>query len=65
MELFTLRNQSFDVLRPQKETREEFINRCMREVVKVWPDGWMRLEDLHKEYEKRLVFFIFSKISLF
>lgn len=53
-EMFDMRKQSFNVIKPRKETLDEFVNRYFKErVVKVWPDGWMKLEELQKEYEKR------------
>lgn len=53
-EMIDMRKQSFNVIKPRKETLDEFVNRYFKErVVKAWPDGWMKLEELHKEYEKR------------
>lgn len=37
---------------------EDFVSRYLKEhVVKIWPDGWMKLEDLQKQYEKKLEIF--------
>lgn len=58
-----MRKQSFNVIKPRKETLDEFVNRYFKErVVKVWPDGWMKLEELHKEYEKRLVLLMATRL---
>lgn len=54
MDLISTRRQSFDVIQPRKETLEEFVNRYLRDyTLKLWPEGWMRLEELHKEFDKR------------
>lgn len=53
-QLFVQRRQSFFVIKPRKETLEEFVHKYVREhVVPVWPDGFMRLEELVREFEKR------------
>lgn len=53
-QLFAQRRQSFFVIKPRKESLEEFVHKYVREhVVPVWPDGFMRLEELVREFEKR------------
>lgn len=48
--------QLYGLVKTGKETIEEFVNRYLREkVLKIWPDGWMKIEELLKEYEKRFV----------
>lgn len=50
----SIRKQSFVILRPRKETEEEFIQSYLREhVVNLWPSGWIRFEDLQKELDRR------------
>lgn len=52
--MISTRRISYDVLQPRKETMDEFVNRYLRDnVLRLWPDGWMKLEELHKEFDKR------------
>lgn len=54
VDTISTRRQSYDVLLPRKESMDEFVNRYLRDnVLRLWPDGWMKLEELHKEFEKR------------
>lgn len=42
------------LLRAKKETSEEFRTRYLKEnVVPIWPEGWIKLEDFHKELERK------------
>lgn len=53
-EVINSRKQSHAVIKPRRESVEEFVNRYLREhVVKIWPDGWMKVEELLKEFDKR------------
>lgn len=53
-DIATIRKQSFHILRPRKETEEEFINNYLKKyVVPLWPAGWMKFEDLQKELDRR------------
>lgn len=48
------RRTSFLNMKPRKEKMDEFVHRFIREnVLKVWPDGYMRLDELIREYERR------------
>lgn len=52
-ELFAQRRQSYHVIKPRKETLDEFVHKYVREfVVGVWPDGFMRMEELVREFER-------------
>ncbi|XP_039441959.1 yemanuclein isoform X2 [Culex pipiens pallens] len=49
-----IRKQSFHILRPRKETEEEYVQSYLKKsVVPLWPSGWMRFEDLQKELDRR------------
>lgn len=54
-EIINSRRQSYAVIKPRRETIEDFVNRYLKEhVLKIWPNGWMKLEELIKEeYDKR------------
>lgn len=55
-EVINSRKQSYAVIKPRRETIDDFVSRYLREnVLKIWPDGWMKMEELLKEYDKRLV----------
>lgn len=52
-EVFETRRHSYEVIKPRKETLDEFVQRYVREhVLKIWPDGYVRMEDLVREFEK-------------
>ncbi|XP_055627238.1 yemanuclein isoform X2 [Toxorhynchites rutilus septentrionalis] len=49
-----IRKQSFHILRPRKETEEEYIHSYLKKyVVPLWPSGWIKFEDLQKELDRR------------
>ncbi|XP_001661544.2 yemanuclein isoform X2 [Aedes aegypti] len=53
-EIASIRKQSFNILRPRKETEAEFIQSYLQKnVVPLWPSGWMKFEDLQKELDRR------------
>uniref|UniRef100_A0A182Q1U9 Ubinuclein middle domain-containing protein n=1 Tax=Anopheles farauti TaxID=69004 RepID=A0A182Q1U9_9DIPT len=53
-ELHQNRVQVFGLMRPRNQTEDEFLAQFMRDkVVPLWPKGWMRYEDLHKELDRR------------
>ncbi|XP_055380993.1 yemanuclein [Condylostylus longicornis] len=53
-DLYQTRWTSYTVLRTRKEKFEDFVNSYLRDkVVPIWPNGWMKLEELQKELEKR------------
>jgi ubinuclein len=38
----------------QNETEDNFLKKTFREkVVPLWPEGWMKIEDLHREIERK------------
>lgn len=57
-EIVNSRKQSYAVIKPRRETIDDFVNRYLREhVLKIWPEGWMKLEELQKEeHDKRFEF---------
>ncbi|XP_037028734.1 yemanuclein isoform X2 [Bradysia coprophila] len=55
-EVINSRKQSYTVIKPRRESVEDFVNRYLREyVLKIWPDGWMKIDELLKEFDKRQV----------
>lgn len=53
-EVFESRRQSFEVIKPRKETLDAFVQRYVREhVLKLWPEGYVRIEDLIREFERQ------------
>ncbi|XP_055613959.1 yemanuclein isoform X2 [Uranotaenia lowii] len=53
-DIATIRKQSFHILRPRKETEEDFINTYLKKnVVPLWPSGWIKFEDLQRELDRR------------
>lgn len=52
-----IRKQSFHILRPRKETEEEYVHSYLKKsVVPLWPSGWMKFEELQKELDRRKKF---------
>lgn len=44
----------FKCSKKSKETEQDFLVRRMRsDIIPLWPDGWMRLEDLNREVERK------------
>lgn len=44
----------YKMAKPKKETVEDFLLRKFREeVVPLWPEGWIKLEDLKRELERK------------
>ncbi|XP_053699162.1 yemanuclein isoform X2 [Sabethes cyaneus] len=53
-EVAAIRKQSFHILRPRKETEEDYVNSYLKKsVVPLWPTGWMKFEELQKELDRR------------
>ncbi|XP_037913237.1 yemanuclein isoform X4 [Hermetia illucens] len=53
-ELYQVRWTSYLVLRTRKEPLNDFITNYLKEkVIPIWPQGWMKYEELKKELEKR------------
>ncbi|KAJ6638401.1 Secretion-regulating guanine nucleotide exchange factor [Pseudolycoriella hygida] len=53
-DIINSRKQSFAVIKPRRETIEDFVNSYLKaHVLKIWPDGWMKIEELLRELEKR------------
>ncbi|XP_055551808.1 yemanuclein [Wyeomyia smithii] len=49
-----IRKQSFHILRPRKETEEDYVHSYLKKsVVPLWPSGWMKFEELQKELDRR------------
>uniref|UniRef100_A0A182N453 Ubinuclein middle domain-containing protein n=1 Tax=Anopheles dirus TaxID=7168 RepID=A0A182N453_9DIPT len=48
------RVQVFGLLRPRNQSEDDFVAQFMRDkVMPLWPKGWMRYEDVHKELDRR------------
>ncbi|KAG5671134.1 hypothetical protein PVAND_001348 [Polypedilum vanderplanki] len=44
----------FKIMRVKKETLEEYSARYLKEhLLPLWPEGWIKLEDFHKELERK------------
>ncbi|XP_058128764.1 ubinuclein-1 isoform X2 [Anopheles coustani] len=53
-ELYSIRVELFPLLRPRNETEDDFVAEYLRnKLVPLWPKGWIRYEDLHKELDRR------------
>uniref|UniRef100_A0A182SH78 Ubinuclein middle domain-containing protein n=1 Tax=Anopheles maculatus TaxID=74869 RepID=A0A182SH78_9DIPT len=53
-ELYGIRQQVFEVARSRNQTEDEVLAEFMRtKVVPLWPKGWIRYEDIHKELDRR------------
>uniref|UniRef100_A0A182MCA4 Ubinuclein middle domain-containing protein n=1 Tax=Anopheles culicifacies TaxID=139723 RepID=A0A182MCA4_9DIPT len=53
-ELYSIRQLIFALVRPRNQTEEEVIAEYLRtKVVPLWPKGWIRYEDIHKELDRR------------
>ncbi|XP_053658293.1 yemanuclein [Anopheles marshallii] len=53
-ELYNIRLLMFGLMRPRNQTEEEVVAEYMRtKVVPLWPKGWIRYEDIHKELDRR------------
>ncbi|XP_055849097.1 yemanuclein [Episyrphus balteatus] len=53
-ELYQVRWMSFTVLRTRKESFEDFVSNFLKEkVINIWPSGWMKLEEIKREIEKK------------
>ncbi|XP_029716322.2 yemanuclein isoform X2 [Aedes albopictus] len=53
-DIANIRKQSFNILRPRKETEAEFIHSYLQKnVLPLWPSGWMKFEELQKELDRR------------
>ncbi|XP_058812154.1 yemanuclein [Topomyia yanbarensis] len=53
-DVVTIRKKSFHILRPRKETEEGYVQSYLaKQVVSLWPSGWIRYEDLQKELDRR------------
>lgn len=53
-DIANIRKQSLLILRPRKVTETEFIQSYLQKnVVPLWPSGWMKIEDLQKELDRR------------
>lgn len=53
-ELYQVRWMSFTVLRTRKESFEDFVSNFLKEkVINIWPSGWMKLEEVKREIEKK------------
>uniref|UniRef100_A0A1B0GG94 Yemanuclein n=1 Tax=Glossina morsitans morsitans TaxID=37546 RepID=A0A1B0GG94_GLOMM len=55
-DVYEVRWTSYPVLKASKESLEEFLTNYMRQkVVQIWPNGWVRYEDLQREIEKKKI----------
>uniref|UniRef100_A0A1A9W7D3 Hpc2-related domain-containing protein n=1 Tax=Glossina brevipalpis TaxID=37001 RepID=A0A1A9W7D3_9MUSC len=55
-DVYEVRWTSYPVLKASKENLEEFLTSYMRQkVVQIWPNGWVRYEDLQREIEKKKI----------
>ncbi|XP_053681059.1 ubinuclein-2 [Anopheles nili] len=53
-ELYSIRVELFGLMRPRNQTEDEFVTDYLRNrVLPLWPKGWIRFEDLHKELDRR------------
>ncbi|XP_058467296.1 yemanuclein [Malaya genurostris] len=53
-DVVTVRKKSFQILRPRKETEDEYVQSYLKkQVVPLWPSGWVKFEDLLKELDRR------------
>ncbi|XP_049288241.1 ubinuclein-2 isoform X2 [Anopheles funestus] len=53
-ELYNIRLQTYALVRPRNQTEEEVVAEYLRtKVVPLWPKGWIRYEDIHKELDRR------------
>ncbi|XP_062534113.1 yemanuclein isoform X3 [Armigeres subalbatus] len=53
-DIANIRKQSLLILRPRKVSETEFIQSYLQKnVVPLWPTGWMKIEDLQKELDRR------------
>lgn len=49
-ELVAKRKESYIVLQPRNKTSEEYLEAFLKEnILILWPDGWMKFEELKKE----------------
>lgn len=47
-------HEVYRVAKPRKESEDDYIVRYLKEtVVPLWPDGWVKYEDLQKELDRR------------
>ncbi|XP_052903167.1 ubinuclein-1 isoform X2 [Anopheles moucheti] len=53
-ELYNIRQEMFELMRPRNQTEDEVVAEYMRtKVVPLWLKGWVRYEDIHKELDRR------------
>lgn len=53
-ELYGIRQQVFELARSRNQTEDEVLAEFLRtKVVPLWPKGWIRYEDIHKELDRR------------
>uniref|UniRef100_A0A182VZ51 Ubinuclein middle domain-containing protein n=1 Tax=Anopheles minimus TaxID=112268 RepID=A0A182VZ51_9DIPT len=53
-ELYSIRQLMFELMRPRNQTEEDVMAEFLRtKVVPLWPKGWIRYEDIHKELDRR------------
>ncbi|XP_055902513.1 yemanuclein [Eupeodes corollae] len=53
-DLYQVRWMSFTVLRTRKESFEDFVTNFLKDkVINIWPSGWMKLDELKREIEKK------------
>lgn len=49
-EIYEIRKSSYPILRSRKDSLDDFITEYLKtKVVEVWPQGWVKYEDLKKE----------------
>lgn len=53
-EIYEVRKSSYSILRSRKESLEDFVTEFLKtKVMEIWPNGWMKYEDLKKELARR------------
>lgn len=53
-EIYEVRRSSYSILRLRKESLDEFICEFLKtKVLEIWPNGWMKLEELKKELARK------------
>lgn len=53
-DIIRIKQQSYLVIKPKGQTCDEFLDAYLEEqIVKLWPPGWMKKDELRSECDKR------------